>query len=240
MALLLKLSGWKMDKIKVLIVEDEAIVALDIKMTILKLGFKVTNCVTNYDDALHSVKTNSPDIILMDINLKNSKNGIETAKSIQKSKNIPIIYLTAYSDENTINKAIETNPISYLLKPFKREDLKSTILLGIYKVHNTNKSIIHDKCVNIGFDYYYDLYNETLYYKTAPVRLSLNERKLMTILVEAKGAIVSFREIEYLIWPDTAVSDSALRTLLYRLRAKLEYKIIETIPSTGCKLTPFL
>lgn len=229
-----------MDKIKVLIVEDEAIVALDIKKTVLKLGFKVTNCVTNYNDALSSVKTNCPDIILMDINLKNSKDGIQTAKAIQKIRNIPIIYLTAYSDETTINKAIETNPISYLLKPFKREDLKSTILLGIYKVHNTNKEIIKEKCINIGFNYYYDLYNETLYYKMLPVKLSLNERKLMTILVEAKGAIVSFREIEYLIWPDIAISDSALRTLIYRLRTKLEYKIIETIPSTGCKLTPFL
>ncbi len=75
----------------------------------------------------------------MDINLKNSKDGIETAKEIQKIENIPIIYLTAYSDENTIERAIKTNPISYLLKPFKREELKSTILLGLYKIYESNQ-----------------------------------------------------------------------------------------------------
>ncbi len=58
------------------------------------------------------------------------------------------------------------------------------------------------------------------------------------ILVEARGSIVSLREMEYYIWPDAPVSNSTIRTLLYRLRAKIEYKLIETIPSIGCKLTP--
>ncbi len=174
----------------------------------------------------------------MDINLGNSKDGIETVKDIQKIENIPIIYLTAYSDENTIKRAIETNPISYLLKPFKREELKTAILLGLFKLHKSNQVNIDNKCKSIGFNYYYDVENEILYYKTIPVKLSINEKRLLTILVEAKGAIVSFRELEYLIWPDAPVSDSALRTLIYRLRVKLEYKIIESIPSLGCKLTP--
>ena len=80
------------EETKILIVEDESIVALDIKSAVLRLGFQVSDTVTNYFDAITSVKANEPDIVLMDINLKNSKDGIETATDIKRIKNIPIVY----------------------------------------------------------------------------------------------------------------------------------------------------
>ncbi|WP_072682701.1 response regulator [Arcobacter sp. LA11] len=227
-----------MKKNKILVVEDESIVALDIKKALINLDYEVTGCVKNFDETISSIIKNKPDIILMDINLKNSKDGIETVKEIQKIENIPVIYLTAYSDEETITRAIETNPISYLLKPFNRDELKSTILLGLYKINMSNNINTKTKCTYLGFNYYYNLEDEILFFNNIPIKISINEKRLLTILVEAKGAIVSFRELEYYIWPDVAVTNSALRTLLYRLRGKLEYKIIETIPSMGCKLTP--
>lgn len=227
-----------MNKIKILVVEDETIVALDIKSALEKLNFEVTNCVTNEKETLLSISKEVPDIILMDIYLENSKDGIQITKEIQKIQNIPVIYLTAYSDEDTINKAIETNPVGYLLKPFKREELKSTILLAFYKINQSNKLNITNNCIDLGFNYYYDIKNQILFYKNIPIKLSLKEKHLLTILVEAKGSLISFIEIEYLIWPDGSVSNSALRTLIYRLRSKLEYKLIETLPSIGCKLTP--
>ncbi|MCK5111151.1 MAG: response regulator [Arcobacteraceae bacterium] len=227
-----------MNKIKILIVEDETIVALDIKSAIKRLGFEVTNIVANYDDAINSVKKNEPDVILMDINLRNSKDGIETAYDIQKIKNIPIIYLTAYSDDDMINRAIATNPVAYLLKPFKIKELKSTIHLGLYKVNQQNQIIIDNDCTPLGFDYYYDLKNENLYYQNRPIKLSIRESMLLTVLVEARGAIVPFSVLEYAIWSAEPVSNSALRTLIYRLRARLNYKLIETTISFGCKLTP--
>lgn len=227
-----------MKKAKVLIVEDETIVALDIKSVLIELDFEVTDFVKNHDKAIVSVLDNKPDIILMDINLKNSKDGIETVKDIQLIENIPIIYLTAYSDELTINRAIKTNPISYLLKPFKREELKSTILLGLYKINQSNHIKIKNNCIYLGYNYYFDLENGILFYNNIPIKISTNEKKLLTILVEARGSIISLREIEYYIWPDSSVSNSTIRTLLYRLRSKLEYKLIETIPSIGFKLRP--
>lgn len=227
-----------MKKTKVLIVEDEIIVGMEIESALKKLDFDVIDIATNYNEALSAIKVITPDIILMDINLRDSKDGIDTTIEIQKNKNIPIIYLTAYFDEKTVNRAIETNPVSYLLKPFKREELKSTIMLAMYKINRSNKYIVDKKCFPLGFEYFYDLSNEILFFKTIPIKLSMNERKLLTILVESKGAIVSFREIEYLIWPNEPVSDGALRILIYRLRVKLEYKIIETIPTVGYKLTP--
>ena len=225
-----------MPKTKILIVEDESIVALDIKRILTNLQYEVTNMASDYFSAIQSIQENRPDIILMDINLGKGKDGIQTVEDIQINHNIPVIYITAYGDENTINRAVATNPMGYLLKPFKKDEIKSIILLTLYKlnqINDFNKNINHH---NLGSNYYYDLDNEILFYKNNPLKLSIKERKLLTILVEAKGRIVSFREIEYILWPDSPICDSTLRTLIYRLRTKLEYKIIETISSVGCKI----
>lgn len=225
-------------KTKIMIVEDEILVALDIESTLQKMDFEVIGIAVDYNEAIELVKKNLPDIILMDIQLENSKDGIYTAQKIQKIKNIPIIYLTAFFDEETVNRAIQTNPVSYLLKPFNMDELKSTIMLAVFKINRLNKYTIEKNCTPLGFDYFYDAENEMLFFKNIPIKLSVNERKLLTILVQAKGAVVSFREIELLIWTEEPVSDGALRTLIHRLRIKLEYKTIETLPSIGCKLSP--
>ncbi|PLY11480.1 MAG: DNA-binding response regulator [Arcobacter sp.] len=225
-----------MNKTKILIVEDESIVALDMKKTLQKFNYNVSNCVTNYDDAISSVKFDRPDIILMDINLGKSKDGIEVVEEIQTFENIPIIYITAFSDENTINRAIKTNPVSYLLKPFKREELKSNIMLGLYKNKAIDKSNINNEYQSLGNNYYFDNKNEKLFYNDLAVKLGSKEVSLIKILIEYKGEFVSFEELESRIWKNNAISDSTLRTLIYRLRSKLEYKVIESIPTLGCRI----
>lgn len=227
-----------MTKTQLLIVEDEAIVALDIKNALLKLGHEVIACVTNADEAIAWIEKIRPDIIIMDIHLNHSKDGIQTAEEIQKIANIPILYLTAYADDETISRAVRTNPIGYLIKPFKREELKSTIQLGLHKKNRTDHTIVDTSFIVLGDNYSYDLSNNQLYYSNIPIKLSIKENSFLKILIEAKGKVISFTELEYLIWPHNPISRSTLRTLIYRTRAKLEYKIIETIPFVGCKLTP--
>jgi DNA-binding response OmpR family regulator len=224
-----------MNNTKILIIEDETIVALDIKRIVKNLGYEVTDTVTNFESAINSVEKNRPDIILSDINLNSDKNGIDIIETIQKKDFIPTIYITAYSDELTIQRAIKTNPMGYILKPFRKDDIKSALLLTIYKLQN-EKIEKNSSFIKLNDGYFYDLKNETLYYNTKPIKLSIKERQLLTILVEAKGNIVSFSDLEYLLWPDAPVSNSSLRTLVYRLRTKLEYKCIETISSIGCKI----
>jgi len=223
-----------MDKVNILIVEDEAIVALDIKRTILKMGFAVTDMVTNYDDAIKSIEEKKPDILLLDINLKNSKDGIETATAIKKIVDVPILYLTAFSDDETINRAVQTNPIGYLVKPFKQEDLKSVLQLGIYKMQS--EVSLESELTPLGEGYFYDLVNHNLFFQQHPIKLSQKEKLLLELLIKVKGEIVPFSTLEHHIWQGNLVSDSALRTLLYRLRGKLEYMIIETVPSFGIRL----
>ena len=227
-----------MIKTKVLVVEDEAIVALDIKNALLKLGYEVVACATNADEAIASITTTLPDIIIMDIHLNHSKDGIETAEAIQKIANIPILYLTAFADDETIRRAVNTNPIGYLIKPFKREELKSTILLGLHKKNRAEHISADNSFVMLGANYSYDLNNEQLFFSTIPIKLSTKENLLLKMLIEARGKVITFNELEYFLWPDNPISRSTLRTLIYRTRAKLEYKIIETIPFVGCKLTP--
>ncbi|WP_419764704.1 MAG: response regulator [Arcobacter sp.] len=225
-----------MNKTKILIVEDESIVALDMQKTLMKYNYNVSNCVTNYDDAIKSVKYDRPDIILMDINLGKSKDGIEVVEEIQTFENIPIIYITAFSDEDTISRAIKTNPVSYLLKPFKREELKSNIMLGLYKNKTRQVDTINKEYHYLGNNYYFDNKNDKLFYKDLAIKLGSKEILLLKILIESKEEIVSFEELESRIWTTNTISDSTLRTLIYRLRGKLEYKLIETIPNMGCRI----
>jgi len=116
--------------------------------------------------------------------------------------------------------------------------LKSTILLGLHKKTMAEGTVVDAYLTPLGSNYSYDLHGEQLFYNTIPIKLSINENLLLKILIEAKGKVISFTELEYFIWPNSPISRSTLRTLIYRTRAKLEYKIIETIPFVGCKLTP--
>ena len=225
-----------MNKPKILIVEDESIVALDMKKTLENFDFEVTDMAGNYNSALNSVRINKPDLIIMDINLENSKDGIETVKKIHKISKIPVIYITAYADDNTIIRAIETNPVSYLIKPFNRDELKSNILLGLYKNNILNNNYVNQNNYEIGLDYYYDYDTKRLFYKDLPLKLSIKESALLRILIDAKGELVTFKELENQLWPSMDVAPSTLRTLIYRLRSKLEHKLIETEAMIGCKL----
>lgn len=225
-----------MKKKKILIVEDESIVALDLKSTVKLLGYEVTSIVSNFNDAIESVISNEPSMVIMDINLKNSKDGIETATEIKKIKEIPILYLTAYSDEETINRAILTNPVGYLNKPFKRENLSATLKLAFYKISNNLNFFNISNMVNIGSGYYFDQQSQELFFKEIPIKLSSNEKLLIDILIKNKGNPVSSIQIEYYIWPTTTVSDSSLRTLIYRIRTKLDHKVITTVPYYGFKI----
>ncbi len=120
--------------IKILVVEDEMIIAAKISMQLTSLGYEVTGILPRGEDAIQHVKENKPDIILLDINLKGKLDGIETALQIQQFAQIPIIYLTANSDEATFNRAKPTKPYAFISKPFKQLDLQRAIELTISRM----------------------------------------------------------------------------------------------------------
>lgn len=128
-----------MKKLNILIVEDEGIVAKDIQHSLIKLGYNVIGTVSTGEKALDLMKEDTPDLVLMDIMLKGNMDGIETAQVIKDTYNIPIIYLTAYADENTLSKAKVTEPYGYIIKPFKEIDIHTSVEMAIYKHSKTNE-----------------------------------------------------------------------------------------------------
>ena len=119
--------------IKLLIVEDESIVALDIKHRAEALGYEVVGIAASGEEAIELAREKKPDIVLMDIILKSEMDGIEAAEIIKRDHDIPVVYLTAYSDKETLERAKLTEPFGYLIKPFEDRELHSTIEVAIYK-----------------------------------------------------------------------------------------------------------
>jgi CheY-like chemotaxis protein len=122
-----------MDKARILVVEDEAIIGMDIANTLRNIGHEVTDSVPSGERAIKSVKKNRPDIILMDIGLKGEMDGIQTAEQIRSQYSIPVIFLTAYADEKTLERAKIAAPCGYLTKPFEETDLRIAIEVGLYR-----------------------------------------------------------------------------------------------------------
>jgi DNA-binding LytR/AlgR family response regulator len=120
--------------IKILVVEDEMIIGAKISMQLTGMGYEVTGILPRGEDAILHVEENKPDIVLLDINLKGKLNGIETALQIQKLGDIPIIYLTANSDEATFNRAKASRPYAFISKPYKQLDLQRAIELTISRM----------------------------------------------------------------------------------------------------------
>ncbi len=113
--------------VRILIVEDESIVAEDLTSTLTDLGYAVVGTASTADAAVAKAIETKPDVVLMDIMLRGEKNGITAAHEIQKQIDVPIIYLTAYTDPPIINGAIKTAPYAYLVKPFQGSQLMAAI-----------------------------------------------------------------------------------------------------------------
>lgn len=122
-----------MNKTKVIIVEDESIVAKDIQNILKNLGYIIPAVVSSGDKALDEVEKHQPDLVLMDIMLKGDMSGIQAAEIIRERFDIPVVFLTAYADESTIEKAKSAIPYGYIIKPFKEKELETTIEMAINK-----------------------------------------------------------------------------------------------------------
>ncbi|MBN2733519.1 MAG: response regulator [Methanomicrobiaceae archaeon] len=124
----------------ILVVEDEMIIAMEIRATLKKLGYNVLGSVINGYDAIQTAGEKRPDLVLMDIRLKGDMDGIEAARKIMELYDIPVIFLTGNSDKTTVERAVELKPAGFLIKPFKERELFGNIEMAIHK-HKVTSAI---------------------------------------------------------------------------------------------------
>lgn len=118
---------------RILVVEDEHIVAMGIKKMVKSLGYTVTGVASSGEDAISKAESTFPDVVLMDIMLKGDMDGVEAAGEIKKRFDVPVVYLTAYSDNKILERAKKTEPFGYIVKPFDEKDLHSSIEIALHR-----------------------------------------------------------------------------------------------------------
>jgi two-component system cell cycle sensor histidine kinase/response regulator CckA len=125
---------------RILVVEDESIVAEDLRNGLINLGYSVPSVVSSGEKAINTAREISPDLVLMDIVLQGEMDGIEAAKQIRLSYDIPVLYLTSYSDDRILERAKITEPYGYIIKPFRERELHINIEIALYK-HKMEKKL---------------------------------------------------------------------------------------------------
>ncbi|MBL0882318.1 MAG: response regulator [Chitinophagaceae bacterium] len=136
-----------MQPCRILIVEDESLVAMDMERMLMGLGYDIIPNVNSYHDAIEVLNTNKPDLVLLDINLNDTKTGIDLSKQLQQQYHLPFIYITSHSDKATMDEALVTKPHGYLLKPFDADDLYAAIEVAMSNfsgqpIHNEDDALL--------------------------------------------------------------------------------------------------
>lgn len=246
-----------MEKQKILIVEDETIIALDIKTSLESFGYEVVGIASSAQEAIEKAGAYKPNVVLMDIFLKGDLDGIYAATTIYEELKIPIIFLSANSERSILERAKAAQPYGYLVKPFKDKDLQTTVIMALNKHANEQKQLqrvqeaeslnnmlehkLHDQqtksdFVNIGHGFIYDTKERILYKDEQIFELTAKESLLMCLLASNIGKPVSQQKIEAFVWNNYMPSPNALRTLMWRLRAKLGGDIIKNSIGIGYKI----
>jgi DNA-binding LytR/AlgR family response regulator len=138
-----------MEPIKVMIVEDESIVAMDLAAGLEHDGYVITGIADNFTDALDLFNQHPADILLMDIHIQGDHDGVETAAALMKIKQVPLIYLTAFTDTATVERVKHTNPSAFLTKPYTIENVRIAIDLGMHNFAETKPPVQPGKLLSL-------------------------------------------------------------------------------------------
>lgn len=219
----------RLEPIKILIVEDDDLLREEVTEALIPY----CKCVLQAENGkvgLCLFYKNYPDIIITDIHLP-QMNGLTMVKHIREvSRTIPIIVLTAYDTSDNIGKSISMEVTSFLHKPFDIEQLYNALLMASGKLSSA-KHLIHLKN-NVTYDYR----TKNLYTKNKLIHLTKSEKKLLEILMENKGYMISYEAIEKYVWYEKGATADTIRMYINKLRSKTYYDLIDNIKGFGYKL----
>lgn len=244
-----------MDKHTIIIVEDDEITALNLKLSLQKHGYEIVAMYDNAEEAKEKIASYRPDVIIIDISLQESNDGIELAKTIRENYAIPFIYLTSYSDDDIISEAIKTEPYGYIVKPFDPSGLHATIQMAIFKFEMENKrseevgsvkldqssveKLLYAKresekpVISFGNGYVLDISQDEILYNNEKIKLTKKERAILRLLVAKLGHTISFSQAIDYVWSENGATENSIRTLVWRLRSKLPTDIIKNASGIG-------
>jgi DNA-binding response OmpR family regulator len=231
----------------ILIVEDEVITQRYLKDILGQYDIDSTDCYDNAKETLEALKLKKYDLILMDINIKGSMDGIQLSRELLRTHSIPIVFITAHNDDNTFQEVLDLAPYGFIEKPFSSKDVVFSIKLAYkrYLQHenknkNKNKAAISDiqmtNKVSLNNDYSYDTNASVLYQQNKMVKLNHKQNQLLEILVKNVNNVVCYDVFIANIWKDEFVADSALRTLVYSVRKVVPELIIISHSKMGYSL----
>jgi len=210
----------------IIIVEDEVITQRYLQDIFSQYDVQVCGCFNNAQDTLSSIKELTYDMILMDINIKGAMDGIQLAREILRFVTVPIVFISAHNDDETLEELLELAPYGFIGKPFSSKELIVTLQIA-YKRYLTHSTICNEieqeylTDVMIDEKYRYSHSLGELYGNDCIIKLNQKQSKLLKILVESTNHTVRYDLLVSRIWGDTNIADSALRTLVYSLRKSL-------------------
>jgi len=195
-----------MNKVKILVVEDEIIIADNICDTLNDLGYCALEPAINFTEAVERIEKENPDIAILDIQLSGSKTGIDLAKKIKEDYDFPFIFLTSNADYSTVNEAKKVLPPAYLIKPFTKEELYTTIEITLHNFSNKEGKInqsdfiikdalfIKDKGVYTKIEF-----KDILYLKSAHVYIEIIlKNKNVFIIRESLNEIINKLNLKFI------------------------------------------
>jgi len=210
---------------KILVVEDDTFIGESIKEY-----FELQNNKVDYFSSPKNAVANTHpayyDIFLFDINME-GMSGLELYRELKRYVDVPVIFLTAYSDIEHIEEAFDLGAVDYIKKPFALRELELRIKRVLFKGTNY---------IQIGDGYAFDLKKLKLFYNDVEVELTPNEKYFLELLCQNVGQIVSSETIKDYIWEDKSICDNTLRTQVKKLRSKLKVNFIKNVRGSGYKI----
>lgn len=244
-----------MEKYTIIIVEDDEITALNLKLSLQKHGYKILANCDNAADAVLCIEKYQPHIVIIDISLQEGSDGIALGRKIRQNYSIPFIYLTSYSDDDIITEAITTEPYGYIVKPFDPSSLHATIQMAIFKyemecrrIEEANASKIDEESVEkllyakregerpivrFGGPYSLDIAKNETCYNSQKLKLTKKENAILRLLVAKLGSVITFEQAINYVWKEDGATENSIRTLVWRLRSKLPSDIIKNASGIG-------
>lgn len=228
---------------KIMIVEDEMLTVRYLQGIVEKLGIDVCASFDNGEDVLELLKIMTCDMVLMDINIKGNLDGIETTRIILERYNIPVIFITAYNDKETLDRALDLAPYGFIAKPFTQNDLEVGIRFGYKRFmveHRSENFQKEETAIQLSKSFWFDVDTGILMRYNYPMKLNAKENHLLKLLLQHRNQVVSTQELETLIWEGEQVANSSLRTLVYSLRKIFDGEVeIESLSKQGYLLHTF-